>query len=148
MADAQAELDALIDRCSPQVAALGRACLARLRTLVPGATQLVYDNFNALVIGFGPTGKPGHAILSLAFYPRWVTLFFFAGRFLDDPHGLLGGSGAKVRSIRIGDATTLDDPRVTALIAAAIDRAEPPFDPAAAAGLVIRAVSPNKRRRR
>ena len=29
----------------------------RMRKLVPGATELVYDNWNGLVVGFAPTAR-------------------------------------------------------------------------------------------
>ena len=54
-----AELDALIDRSTPELATLARAALTHLREMLPNAVQLVYDNYNALVIGFGPSEKAG-----------------------------------------------------------------------------------------
>ena len=71
----EAQLDTFIDKYTPEVAALARACLAKMRARLPGATQLVYDNYNALAIGFGPSEKTSHAIFSVAVYPRWVNLF-------------------------------------------------------------------------
>ena len=64
---------------------------------IPGAQILVYDNYNALAIGFGPSDKAGQAILSLAVMPRWVTLCFLWGKGLADPHGLLKGEGSRVQ---------------------------------------------------
>ena len=37
---------------------------------------MVYDNYNGLVIGFGPSHKPSLAIFSIALFPRRVILFF------------------------------------------------------------------------
>ena len=42
------QLDSFIDRFTPEVAALARTCLAKMRARLPSATQLVYDNYNAL----------------------------------------------------------------------------------------------------
>jgi hypothetical protein len=42
---------------TPAMAKEGRAALTRLRRLVPGAVQMVYDNWNGLVVGFGPVPK-------------------------------------------------------------------------------------------
>ncbi len=78
--DAQAQLDSFIDKFTPEVAALTRALLAKAKARIPGATILVYDNYNALAIGFGPSDKAGQAILSLAVMPRWVTLCLPLGR--------------------------------------------------------------------
>src|ERR1039458_9537409 len=64
---------------------------------LPGAVQLVYDNYNALVIGFGPSERASEASFSIVLYPRWVTLFFLQGAGLPDPRRLLKGSGKVVR---------------------------------------------------
>jgi len=148
-ASPQGQLDTFIDKYRPEVAALARACLAKMRARLPGATQIVYDNYNALVVGFGPSEKTSHAVFSVAMYPRWVNLFFLqAGPKLPDPHGLLKGSGNVVRSITIQSASELDQPAVQALIAAALKRAIQPIDPAAPGELVIRSISAKRRPRR
>ena len=89
------------------MAAEARSALARLRRLVPGAVELVYDNYNALVVGFGPSERPSEAILSLVAYPKWVTLCFLQDApELPDPEGLLKGSGSSVRHISLESAKT------------------------------------------
>ena len=50
-------------RYSPAVAACARGVLVRLRKQVPGAVELVYDNYNALVVGFGATERASDAVL-------------------------------------------------------------------------------------
>src|SRR5262245_59090891 len=114
---AQRRLDVFMARYSPEVAALARAALDKLRERLPGAIEMVYDNYNALVVGFGPTDRPSEAVLSIALYPRWVTLFFLHGAKFPDPQRRLKGSGKQVRQIRLEDETTLDEPAVRALIA-------------------------------
>src|SRR5438270_13866577 len=99
--DAQAELDSFIDKFTPQVAALTRALIDKMKARVPGATIMVYDNYNALAIGFGPTDRAGQAVFSLAVMPNWVTLCFIWCVRLPDPHGLLNGSGNRVRRLRL-----------------------------------------------
>ena len=146
--DAQTQLDGFLDKYAPDTAAQARAALAKMKARLPGATMLVYDNYNALVIGFGATDKPSKAVLSLAVFPRHVTLCFIHGKGLPDPHALLQGEGNQVRSLRLASAETLDDPRVEALISEAAVRSEPPFDPAAAQPLIIRSVSAKQRPRR
>ena len=63
------QLDVFIDRFTPEVAALARKAIARMRKLTPGALELVYDNYNALAIGFSPTEKAGDGIFSIALFP-------------------------------------------------------------------------------
>ena len=146
--EAAAQLEAFIDRFTPEVAAQARAAVAKMRARLPGATIPVYDNYNALAIGFGPSDRVRDVIFSVAVFPRWVSLFFARGPELPDPHGLLQGSGNTVRHIRLTSVDLIDDPRVEALIAAALAAAAPPLDPAAAGGLAIKSVSARQRPRR
>jgi hypothetical protein len=146
--DAQSALDGFLAKFTPEVDVLAHALIARMRARLPGAAIIVYDNYNALAIGFGPTEKPSHAVLSLAVFPRWVTLCFLQGAGLPDPHGLLRGAGSRVRHVQLHDPQALDDPRIEALVAAAVARSEPPFDTAADQRLVIKSVSAKQRPRR
>jgi hypothetical protein len=148
MDDAQRQLDGFLAKFTPEVDSLAHELLGRMRARLPGATIIVYDNYNALAIGFGPTGKPSHAILSLAVFPRWVTLCFLNGAGLPDPAGLLRGSGSRVRHVRLHEAEAMADPRIEALIAEAVARSEPPIDAAAEQRLVIKSVSAKQRPRR
>ena len=38
----------------------------KVRALLPGAIELVYNNYNALAIGFGPTERASDVIFSIA----------------------------------------------------------------------------------
>lgn len=145
--NAQAQLDGFIDKYAPEVAADARALLARLKTRLPGARILVYDNYNALAIGFGASEKVRGIVLSIALYPRWINLFFMYGTALADPHALLKGGGGQVRHVPKVTEANLDDPRVDALIAQALDLAEPPIDPGAPQRLIIKSVSARQRPR-
>ena len=146
--DAEAQLDGFIDKFTPEVAALTRNLIEKMKRRVPGATIMVYDNYNALAIGFGPTDKAGQAVLSLAVMPRWVTLCFLHGVGLPDPHRILNGSGSRVRHVRLHTPEAFDDPQVQDLIEAALDRSEPPIDPAAEQELIIKSISAKQRPRR
>lgn len=148
MKEAQRQLDGFLAKFTPEVEALARELIARMRTRLPGAAILVYDNYNSLAIGFGPTEKASNAALSLAVFPRWVTLHFLDGAGLPDPGGILRGAGSRVRHVRLHHPQALDDPGIEALVAEAVARAEPPFDTAADQRLVIKSVSAKQRPRR
>jgi len=145
---AQAELDTFIDKFTPEVAALTRALLAKARARIPGATIMVYDNYNALAIGFARSEKAGEAILSLAVMPRWVTLCFLWGKSLPDPHKLLKGEGSRVRHVRLHAPEDFDNPRIQALVAAALEQTDWPIDPAADQKLIVKSISARQRPRR
>ena len=146
--EAQAQIDSFIDKYTPEVAALTRELLDKMKARVPGATIMVYDNYNTLAIGFGPSDKAGQALLSLAVMPRWVTLCFLYGVGLPDPHRLLNGSGTRVRHIRLHTPEAFDDPPVQDLIALALERCEPPIDAAREQRLIIKSISAKQRPRR
>jgi hypothetical protein len=145
---AERDLQAFIDRFAPEIATLARACLKKMRAKLPGAAQLVYDNYNALAIGFGPSERASDAIFSIVLYPRWVTLFFLQGAGLPDPNKLLKGSGKVVRHIVLAAAEDLDKPVIQALMTIALNRARAPIDPAAPGSLDIRSISAKQRSRR
>lgn len=142
------QLDTFIDRFTPEIARLARAAIIRMRKLTPGALELVYDNYNALAIGFGPSEKASEAIFSIALFPRWVSLFFLQGADLPDPAGRLSGTGKTARHIILSRAETLDEPDVLMLIDIALAAARVPLDPDEKRRLIIKSVSARQRPRR
>ena len=143
-----AQLRAFLAKYSPEISARAQVILKKMRARYPSALELVYDNYNALAIGFSPTERASEVIFSIAIYPNWVNLFFLQGKTLPDPKQILKGSGNQVRHIRLTSPDTLDDPAVVALMEAAADHAKVPFDPACKHRLIIRAVAAKQRPRR
>jgi hypothetical protein len=142
-------LETFLNAFDPAVAKTARAVLRVMRKRMPHAIEAVYDNYNALAIGFWPTDRASDGIFSIAVFPRWVTLFFLQGVGLDDPTKRLKGSGSKVRHIVLDDGVaTLDEPDVRGLMTAAIASARVPFDPAQKHRLDIKSVSATQRDRR
>jgi Domain of unknown function (DU1801) len=119
-----------------------------MRATIPGSIQLVYDNYNALAIGFSSTERASDAVLSIAVYPRWVSLFFLQAAGIPDPNRLLKGSGKKVRHIALASASDLDRPEVQRLIGSALSRATVPIDAQAPNRILIKSVSAKQRPRR
>ena len=114
----------------------------------PRRHSTVYDNYNALAIGFSPSERSSEAIFSIVLYPRYVTLFFLQGKNVPDPNMLLQGSGKIVRTIRLESASDLDKPAVKQLIGAALKSAKVPIDHKVKNKLIIRAVLAKQRPRR
>lgn len=142
------QLGSFLEKFEPRVAASARAALSRLRKRLPGAIEMVYDNYNALAIGFGPSDKASEAIFSIAVYPRWVSLFFLQGAKLPDPDKVLQGSGTKVRHIVLTEPLVLEKPAVKRLMALALTSAKKPLDPKQRRRLIIKSVSAKQRPRR
>lgn len=148
-ASAEKQLDRFLDKFTPDIAAQARAALRKMRARLPGAYELVYDNYNALAIGFSPTERAGDGIFSIALFPRWVSLFFLQnGTRLRDPAGLLAGGGNRVRHIVLETPALLDSPAVQDLIAQALELSPKPIDPAQPRRLIIKSLSAKQRPRR
>ena len=144
---AASEIDGFLVKYSTQVALQLRAARAKLRTLFPNGYELVYDNYNALVFGYAPTERASEAVISIAGYPRWVTLFFLNGASLRDPDGLLQGSGTRVRSTRLAAPEDLDRVEVRQLIQRALAPCQSKLATAPPLRTVVKSVSRKQRSR-
>lgn len=95
----------------------------RLRELVlaahPDAVEVVRLGDRAATYGLGPR-KMSEGYCYILPHQRWVNLGFYQGAVLADPQGLLEGTGArlrhvKVRSLEAAAASALHDLVVTAV---------------------------------
>lgn len=141
------QLAGFMAKYTPEIQTKAQAILEKMRAMLPGATEMVYDNYNALVCGFLPGDRVSEAIFSIALYPKWVNLFFLQGAGLPDPNNLLQGSGKLVRSIRLTCSEDLDRPEVRELIETALDFVKTPLDPTQPYRLIIKSVSAKQRPR-
>jgi len=146
--DTSSQLESFIAKYLPEVAAEAKAVLEKMRQRYPTALELVYDNYNALAIGFGPSERASDAIFSIAIYPKWVSLFFLQAQGLPDPDKLLKGSGKVARHIVLATPEMLDKPAVKTLMKEAAARAAVPFASSGAHRLIIKSVSAKQRPRR
>jgi hypothetical protein len=144
----QAQLDGFIAKYSPDVAKLGRAAIARMRELLPAAYVLVYDNYNALAVGFAPSERTSAAVFSIVLYPRWVSLFLLKGAGLPDPHKRLKGSGSVVRHVVLTEISVLDDPQIRELMQQALVRSGASLQTGKRGPIVIKSISARQRPRR
>ena len=137
-----------LDKYSAEVASELRDARIRLRAKFPRGFELVFDNYNALVFAFSPSERTSDAFISVAGYPRWVTLFFLRGADLDDPAGLLEGQGKQVRSIRLKRPEDLNSREVEALIVQAIRPHATALLAAPELTTIVKSVSAKQRPRR
>jgi len=124
------QIQGFLARYTPEMRRELAGARRRLRAFFPRGFELVFDNYNALVFAYSPSERSSQCMLSVAGYPRWITLFFAHGTTLPDPTGRLGGSGTAIRSIRLAAAAELDAADVRALIGAAVARAAEAFSQA------------------
>jgi hypothetical protein len=142
------QLKGFLAKFDPAMANLIRACRAAMRKRFPTANELVYDNYNFFVIGYGPTEVPSGCRISLAANSKGVNLNFLDGSKLTDPHKLLQGSGSLNRFVRLPDAAALSKPEVEALLVEAAQHTRPPFAKSGAGKLIVRSISKKQRPRK
>ena len=124
------------------------ACRAEIRKRYPSAIELVYDNYNALAIGYSLTERTSEVVFSLAVYTSGPILYFVYGRSLPDPDKLLQGSGTQGAFIRLEGVDTLDEPKVKSLIERAVKRQKPTFALKGLGYTVVKSISAKQRPRR
>ncbi len=144
----EAQLRSFIEKFDPPHQAIIRAARKKLRKRFPTATELVYDNYNFFVIGFGPNERPSDCIVTIAAGANGVGLCFVRGASLPDPDKVLLGSGKQTRFVRLPSADILDQPAVQKLLSAAAARAQAPLPATGRGKLVIRSISAKQRPRR
>jgi hypothetical protein len=142
------QLAVFIAKFDPKIAKLVRSARAALRKRWPTAVELVYDNYNALAIGWAPNERTSEVIVSLAVFARGVSLYFTYGAKLSDPRGLLQGSGNQGRFIRLESTFQLAEPGVVALLNAAERFGKTPLPTSGRGHLVIKSISARQRPRR
>ena len=95
----------------------------KLRDLVyeidPDAVEVTRLGDNATVFGIGPRKmKEGYCYIMP--HKKWVNFGVMQGGVLDDPAGLLEGTGAKMRHIKVRDEQIIGKAELRTLIEAAI----------------------------
>lgn len=145
---AAAQLDAFIGKFAPADQERIRAVRAVARSWFPTGNELVWDNYNFLVIGYSPTDRPSDSVLSIAARANAVAISFLHGATLPDPLGLLNGDGKQNRFLRIPALDVLSHPGVLALVAAAVAQNPVSFAPSGGGALIIRSVSEKQQPRR
>lgn len=145
--DPERQLTGFLAKYSAEVSGMAEAVRGRMRKLYPTALELVYDNYNALAIGYSPSEKASEAIFSIALYPKWVSFFFLQARGLSDPEHLLKGSGSVCKHIVLQSPEDLNGPAIKDLMEQALEIAKVPFAAKGEPRLIIKSVSANQRPR-
>ena len=141
------QLKSFVAKFTPANQRLIRALRAALRKRLPAANELVYDNYNFLVIAYCPTEKTGDSYLSIGADKNGANLFFgYTGTKIADPQKLLQGTGTSNRFVRLDSAQAVGRPAIAALIDASIAVSKPMGE--AKGRLIVKAISPKQRPRR
>jgi len=112
-----ASFDVLLDSCSAEIRALAWAAREKLLAAFPGAEETVWPGWGAAA--YGHPGDAGAGVAGLSPYRRHVNMYFYQGVDLPDPHGLLQGSGKRMRHVKLVAPGDLAVPGLDDLLAAA-----------------------------
>ena len=100
-----------------------RPIARRLREIVlevhPEAVEVVRLGDRAASYGLGPK-KMSEGYCYVLPHKSWVNLGFYQGAELPDPDGLLEGTGARLRHVKVHSLEATEDPALRALIEAAL----------------------------
>ena len=100
-----------------------RPIVVRLKEIVievdPKAVEVVRLGDRAATFGVGPK-KMTEGYAYVMPHEHWVNLGFYKGAALPDQGGLLEGTGAKMRHVKVRDLAAAEAPDLRALIIAAV----------------------------
>ncbi len=115
------DLIEFLERYPPESREIAMALRGWVWAFYPRCNELIYDNYNFLAFGWAPTKRLSDTFCNVAVGTRGVMFGFMRGNELDDPDGLLGGSGSKFRSLRVPDMKTFPKAYVKRLIKQAFE---------------------------
>jgi hypothetical protein len=109
MATTDAAFAEILAGRAAETAGLARAARALIRELDPDVVEVPWPKQGVIGYGIGPKKYSQHYAY-LALYGDQVNVGFNQGAELDDPAGLLGGSGKSFRHRRIDSMEVLREP--------------------------------------
>lgn len=113
------ELDEILKPATPAARKLARAVVAVIQKALPDAVEVVWPKQRIASYGVGPKKMSEHSCY-VAVFEGHVNLGFYYGADLDDPKGLLEGTGKALRHIKLREVAQLTDPALLQLVAAAV----------------------------
>ncbi len=114
-----AELEDFLSAFSPEVRNIALQLRELVLDLAPDAIEQI--DTSAHLLGYGYAKTYAHLICVIILYGDYVNLGFPRGVDLDDPEGLLEGSGKKARHVKIRSDEQTEAPGVLTLLQASID---------------------------
>jgi hypothetical protein len=76
----------------------------------------IYDAYSAVAIGYGLSDRLQDGVFHIAVYTNHVNLGFNEGATLDDPLGILEGTGKRIRHITVKSPADIARPEVRSYV--------------------------------
>ncbi len=140
------ELLGFLSAFEPAIARLFLDTRRLVLAAAPDANELIYDAYNAVTIAYTFTGRLAEAFCHVAAYSGHVNLGFNRGAALEDPAGILLGSGARIRHVRIAARRDLAAPALRRLLRGAVEQGRALAPAAGRAAALVRPTTGAKRR--
>jgi len=115
-ASVEADVDRLLSEHSAELQAIERALRAAIRSEAPDLVEQV--DFGNKLIAFGRSMKMRGLLFAIIAHQTWVNLQLADGADLPDPHGVIEGTGKRIRHVKVRSAEMAGDPRVRDVIRA------------------------------
>jgi Domain of unknown function (DU1801) len=119
--DDQAAFVAFCESLPENVRSIVVAADRLIRSVNPQVVQILWPHQRTVGYGIGPKKMTAHYCYLAVYHDKHVNLGFNHGVELADPDGLLGGSGARFRNLRLSSHGDLDQPGVQQLLRDAAD---------------------------
>jgi hypothetical protein len=120
-----AEFRGILQGRSEEVTAIALAARRLVFDVLPQAIEVVWPTQRTSGYGTGPR-KTTDQFAWLLPYEQHVAMAFPFGVELDDPAGLLRGTGARVRNVRLASVDDVARPELRRLVETAIGHRVPP----------------------
>jgi hypothetical protein len=105
----------LMEMTVPEIRPIARRLREIVADIDPNHVEVVRLGDRAATFGVGPK-KMSEAYTYILPHNKWVNLGFFRGSLLPDPAGLLEGTGAKMRHVKIRSVAEAEQAAVRRLI--------------------------------
>jgi len=121
MTNSEQQIAEFLAAFDPEIGALAQQLRKFLRKQTKPTMELVGDSTISVNIGYGFSPKAWDCYVAIIVYSKHINLSFPSGATLADPKGLLQGTGARIRHIRVGTLKDAQAPDVIDLLANARD---------------------------
>jgi len=112
---------AMVEAKSPALLEVALASRALLFGVYPATVEVVWADQGTAGYGTGPK-KMTEQFVWLAPFSKHLVFGFYLGAQLPDPAGLLEGTGAKMRHVKVRTLADVARPQLRALVVAGVDR--------------------------
>lgn len=121
------DLDELLDRHTPEVRRVFLSLRSLVGELLPDVTEQLDLPDHLLAFGFGPAGGTRLRDFAVALIPHTahVNVQLADGAVLDDPSGIVEGTGKRIRHVKCRSLDDVTRPGLRALLEAQATRRRP-----------------------